>query len=959
MAYSGNPNWPLMLAELGMQNNPYFSATVPPYADLTGRQYGQVGTRRGAVFELGKPQTGELHGQWTNKDGLLDPGNATGAYAGQLLLFRPYRIRAQWPPTANRLTADQATGGEGTPIAPGLLPNPNGVGIGWTGPSASGGISIVTSASAFQGTQVFQNTMASTALSLAYVFNFSLSVAPNAAYTFSCYVRCLTTGQSPTVDLAANWYTGSGALITTSFGIGQVLTGGSAPAWTQLFVSGTAPSNAAYVLVGPNLASNMSVNTAFQMDAAQWEQAAVSSAFTVPNPWYGVYGGMIERFPQTWNYSGNYGLVSPIGQDSMGPLSQWIMPDQLITNLSSPLGGAAPTFRYNLNEPSNVVRFADATGNRTPAVATDSSFGAGKVSPGSSVTSVTTAGMFLSGNGRTVTNLTAAAHTSGGPNMVGMSGISLPGVPSSGALGPGGGTGLNFTRMIAFRSTNQGTFLGTRTLWAAGYTGATGINGLCIFLNGSFITPALYGSNTQVSLGPLTGANVSNGDWHLLFVSCDGAGNVTFNFDGATCAPSGGTPVMAWAGGFVADTIGMVPNPTGALSNYNYSFDGDVAYFTEWPYAFTSAQYTQVYSAWRNLFAGELSGARYRRILNLAGYQGPVALDAGSTLMGPCDVFNVDAMTALQDVVDTESGRHFVDGNGVLRFHGRLRHYNSTSVAWTFGDANPLGSELPYSNIGFDFDTTYLSNEAQITHKATGQVFQVDDLTSQSNYGIRTLTRTLNAQDTYECQDAANYLVQRYKDPRERLQLVELSTSKNPTVLFPVALGVECGDRVRVNRRPQSAASITVDGFVDQIAHAYDDQGSWTTTLQISPLDALTYGVFASMHTALTATASSGTNTITINALPDAATNVLRANLTAGQQLVLDVGQPTQETVTIAPGGVPVTSLGYTTATLTLTANLGQTHGLGAVVCEPLPPGVTNPAQYDAVAVYGTSHYAY
>lgn len=963
MTYSGNPNWPLVLAELGMQANPYFSASTPFYTDLTARQYGQIGTRRGSVFELGKPQAGELHGQWTNKDGLLDPGNATGAYAGQLLLFRPYRVRAQWPPTANRLTADQATGGEGTPFAPQLLPNPNSIGISWTGPSSSTGISVITSGTAFQGTQVFQNTMASTALATAWAFNFYLSVAPGATYSFSSYVRCLTTGQSPTMVVAANWFTGAGVQISTSFGSGAVLTGGAAPAWTQITLTATAPATAAYVLIGPNLGSNMAVNTIFQTDGLQFEEGAAASTFTVPNTWYGIYGGMVERFPQTWLHTGTYGLVSPICTDSMGPLSQLVLPDQLLLNLKSPLGGAGPSFQYNLDEPSNSTRFADSSGNRPPATIADAIFGPGKVAPGASITSVTPGGLFLSSNGRTATNLQSPGLGTG--SATAMSGITIPGASATGTLGPGGGTGRNFTRMIAFRSTQQGVGgLDDRVLWSAGYWPYNNVqNGNCMAIAVAASTPflVLMGSVPADATSFAMPGNISNGDWHLLLFSVDATGNgVTVSLDGVTTV-AGNAPTQLYTGGFPSDVIGMSADTTlSASTNYSNNFNGDIAYVVEWPYPFTNAQYTQVYRAWRDLFSGESSGTRYQRILNLANYQGPVSIDPGSTTaMGPCDVFGQDAMTALQDVVDTESGRHYVDGNGVLQFDQRSRHYNATTIKWVFGDANPLGSEIPYSSIGFDDDTTYLSNEAQMTHLASGAVFQADDVTSQSNYGIRTVTRSLNTQTVYECQDAAQYFVQRYKDPHSRMQNVQLNVSANPALLFPVALTMEVGDRVQVNRRPPLAPIITLDGFIDQIAHTYDDKGKWVTDIQVSPLDSLAYGIFASIHTTLHTAATSGTNTISINALPDAATNVLRADLTSGQRLVLDIGLATQETVTIATGGVPVTTTGYTSAILTLTANMTQNHLINAVVCEPLPGGITSPTTYDSISIYDTSHYAY
>jgi hypothetical protein len=149
-----------------------------------------------------------------------------------------------------------------------------------------------------------------------------------------------------------------------------------------------------------------------------------------------------------------------------------------------------------------------------------------------------------------------------------------------------------------------------------------------------------------------------------------------------------------------------------------------------------------------------------------------------------------------------------------------------------------------------------------------------------------------------------------------------------------------------------------VDGFIEKtdIKNARKDVN---VNFEVSPADPTFYGLFASLHTTMHAAQTSGHNTISINALPDAAVNVLQANLTGGQQLVLDVGLGAQETVTIAAGGVPATTPGYTSATLTLTANLTQNHAISAGVCEPLPSGVTSPTTWDTAAVFGAAKFAY
>jgi hypothetical protein len=122
-------------------------------------------------------------------------------------------------------------------------------------------------------------------------------------------------------------------------------------------------------------------------------------------------------------------------------------------------------------------------------------------------------------------------------------------------------------------------------------------------------------------------------------------------------------------------------------------------------------------------------------------------------------------------------------------------------------------------------------------------------------------------------------------------------------------------------------------------------------------VDVTPYGVFASFHTTLATSPGAGATTVTINAGADN-TNLARAQLTGGQQLVLGQNTANQETVTIAAGGVAVTSPGWTTCVLTLTAATTKAHTAGDVVCEPLPAGTTDPTTWDGT-VFDSRAFAY
>jgi hypothetical protein len=248
--------------------------------------------------------------------------------------------------------------------------------------------------------------------------------------------------------------------------------------------------------------------------------------------------------------------------------------------------------------------------------------------------------------------------------------------------------------------------------------------------------------------------------------------------------------------------------------------------------------------------------------------------------MGPANIDGQDAMSALQSVVDTENGAHYVDRAGVITFKARSARYNATVPMYTFGENS---GEYPYEDCTLDFDSTHLSNQVTVTQESTSQNFYATDATSITDYFPRTMSRSINASDTGECQDAASYLLSRYRQPAQRVSSLKLHPSANPA-LWPVCLNLELGTRVRVMRRPPGVPAIQVDCFVENIQWDVDDTGEAWCTLQCSPADLTPYGIFAAWHTTLATSPGSGVTTVTVNASADN-TNPLAGQL-AGLPLI-------------------------------------------------------------------------
>lgn len=878
-----------------------------------------------------------------------------GAQWEQASIPSPFTLPGVAP--TNLLTVDQATSGEGTIYGPGASPGMFGLDISdffteWQ---------VVSSATAWQGTQVCELTLTS-AFAGDLQFYTRVPVYALQAYSYTIHARCMTTGQNPSAQAQIMWRSATGTVLGTVNGTASTLTGSPSATWTTLTASGTAPAGAAYAFIGLSLPGAVSASTQLQADGLQWEANASPSPWVIPNTWFPIVTMGVERYPQSWTRSGTFGKSMPTAVDTFALLSQSILADPLTAALFTPANGQAPSFAYTFGDPSSASSFADSTGNLPGAQILNSKNGAGTITAGVAQTSATQAGAYLGSPGTTVVNITSSAAA--GTNLYGqpMSMISIPN--AKGIAGPGGGTGLNFTRMIAFRCTATPTSYST--IWTS--QNASNVNEIAVGIFGTAITVAVNDANHtgSVAIGTL---DLNN--WHLAWLGVAADGNTfIYGIDNSIGTFAVTAPAMNFVGGFNTDQVGATPgnfDPTAEIFN----FKGDVAFFVEWPFVLSSAQVSSIYTAWRTSWSGQSSGQRYATILQLAGWTGPTVIDSGSsTSLGPvAGIAGQDALSALQAVVDTEAGNHYVDRSGRITFTSRSSRYNATTPSVTFGENTGAG-EWPYEDLAYDMDPTLICNLAQVTQQSTGQVFKAQDAGSQTNNGTRTRTITNLSTSSQECQDQATYVVSRYKTPAQRIKTLRLHPNAVPN-LWPVALGLELGTRVRVNRRPPGGTQITTDGFIESInwsargGNAYCD-------LQISPADLTPYGAYAALHTTLKSTANSGQATAVLNPLSDAATNSFSAYVFSGMKFTFEPGTTNSETLTVQ--SVSSTSPGYTSVTVTFTANLTKTHATNTVICESLPassqttysingatytpPAGTDPTKWDASA-FGNVAFAY
>lgn len=945
-----NINWPAVEDAWG----PYWSANggsspADRYVEVSDRTRGSVTVSRGRQYETDQVRSGEASLTLGNKDAALDPVNASGPWAGHILPYQPYRRRAQWPPTRNLVDQVMATGGDLGGFAAGAISS-SATDIFSATDAANG--SFVASASAWAGGSVMQFSVPNATVATTLIcYTPRFSVIPGQAYTMRMYVRDVTASTSLTVEGAFGWYTAAGGNPASySYGSTAVLTGSATAGWTPITVTATAPASAAGMLFGVAVASTAGALCSIQVDGWQLEKGSVASSWTCPGAWNPVYAGFMERWPSSWDMSGTYGKVEPSVTDAFSLLSQQQLSDPLTMEINS----HTPRWLYKLDDPAGSTSVSDATGNFPGAQLAVSKYGAGSLTFGNAITSTDAGGTYTGSSGSVV----RINNPSPGTNL--LSAATFIKLSSAGIKGPVDPT--KWVRMIAFRYTGP-TITTAAYMWSAMDSQRAGSNPsgtqINVYLDtGGMPRVVVQGpSGAGASYGFGGATNCVDGDWHLLIFGYNLATNqVVASQDGSVVAFYNSVPTTYTPTGIIADNVGTFVDATVGNGTY-LNFKGDISFvaeFAEFADFSGPTALTNMYAAWKSSFVGDSTSTRYSRILKWAGYTGASSVQTGlTTSMGPAAIDGQDAVSALQAVVDTEGGAHYVDRAGAVTFRSRSARYNATTPMYTFGE-NAASGEWPYEDVSLDYDSTHLSNQVTVTQESTSQAFYAQDQTSMTAYFPRTMGRTVNSSSALECQDAANYLLSRYKQPATRVSSIKLHPSANPS-MWPVCLALELGTRVRVMRRAPNVPAVQIECFVENIQWDFGDNGEAFQTLQCSPADLTPYGIFSSWHTTLKTAISAGATSITINPSQDN-TNVLAAQLAVGEVLTLEPGTSLAEQVTVTAVGA--TSTGWTSAVLTISAT-ANAHAIGAVVCDQLPAGATDPTTWDTVSAFDAVTFAY
>ena len=925
------PSWPQIRFAVAFNSNA--SNAVPPYwTDLSWRLRGPWSAEQsGRQYELDEVQSGQLTLSLWNLDGALDPDNTASVYAPYVLPMVPCMLTATWPVTRNVLPQSLATGtsdfyaeasqgGWSSGAAPTATP-----------PGLTQAIIWAVPAGTAAGTAVLG--LGSGAAPFAISDPSATPVTAGSTWTGSVY---LSGSAGATLTPQIYWYSQAGTLLSKTAGPAVSVTSGS---WVRATVSGTAPTGAVWARVTTFNTAAISSAITLYSTGWQFETGLTASPWVAPGMTYPLWAGYVEEWPQQWDMSGTYGTVDITCVDVLASLADF----ELQPNVEAQILALGPDRLYPLDEPVGATAFRDLTGKHGHALLGQSTAGAGSVTAGNSVSGTG----FEGGAGPVVTISNPAPLNSqqagsyislGQPN----------GPPTSGG----------WTRLICFRTTTVPAAGVTMALWlACDRNGSLGAHCGLVIDSSGHVNAITSNSAGTIIVVPVP-VNVCDGNWHMAAVilspggmrldaNVDGTG--TFGTSTSNCTPTG----------IISDSIGMYA-VTGQ-SQFGLAFSGDLAYAAEIP-TNQVPSFSDLAAGFATGWLGEASAIRAQRILTLSGYDGPLGTMDAVTAMGGADLADLDAMSALQLVGDSENGQVYADASGTVQLAARSWRYYQTAPALLLGEDQAAG-EIPYlTDMATGFDTTHIYNQVSVTNSgAPGSAQYPTSLASNgpssAAYAPRSLARTINVQDQTVPQYAAAYLAQQYGQPLTRLAQVTIDGASNPA-LWPQVLTLGFGSRVQVTRRPPPPAPpVVAQQFVEQLTWNGDDQGNLKASLQLSSATPfLGWWVVSSLHSTLQVQASAGASTITLGPLTGAALNPAAAVLTPGTVLTVGYGTAAAESVTVKSIGATVP--GYTSVVITVTAALASTHAAQAVVCQPLGsaytlpplPAATFPASLDAGA---------
>jgi hypothetical protein len=221
--------------------------------------------------------------------------------------------------------------------------------------------------------------------------------------------------------------------------------------------------------------------------------------------------------------------------------------------------------------------------------------------------------------------------------------------------------------------------------------------------------------------------------------------------------------------------------------------------------------------------SSELTSARVSTILNRPEVNYSTALRSIETGLATCGTVayaaNANTLSALQAVAIAEDGRLFANRRNEIVFDQRVDFTFSTAIAGFGGTAS---NQIPLLDIGVAYGQETLFNRVQIDVDGGTAAQVASDATSQTKFGVQTLSFSNVPLNTLAAGSAlAQNIVDKYKEPKIRFDQISTSMNACGTALFATVLALDVGDVVEVTKTYTSGLPLsrTDTVFIESVTH--------------------------------------------------------------------------------------------------------------------------------------------
>ena len=221
--------------------------------------------------------------------------------------------------------------------------------------------------------------------------------------------------------------------------------------------------------------------------------------------------------------------------------------------------------------------------------------------------------------------------------------------------------------------------------------------------------------------------------------------------------------------------------------------------------------------------SSQLTSARVSAILDRPEVNFSTALRDIATGVATCGTVayndNTNTLSALQSVAIAEDGRLLANRKNQIVFDPRISFTFSTAIASFGGTAS---NEIPILAIGVAYGQETLFNRVQIDVDGGAAAQVASDATSQTKFGVQTLSFSNVPLDTLAAGSAlASNLLNKYKEPKIRFD--EISTSLNAcgSALWPTVIALDVGDVIAVKKRYDQGLPLerVESVFIESVSH--------------------------------------------------------------------------------------------------------------------------------------------